>query len=181
MKLLLSFGVRWIQSLRPRFVDSPALPPSGLLVLWHEHMLLCLPAFAHRNMRVLISQSRDGEWGAVAAQRLGYSVVRGSSSRGGVDALRKLAGDLSTNGGWVALVVDGPRGPRRLSKPGAVWLSQRTGLPVVAVTAKSSMAVRLKSWDRCVVPVPFAKVFLQTSEPFFPQQTRDVDGVLGIL
>ena len=165
-RLLLWLGVRWIKTLRPEFVESipgvtlSSLPTSGILVLWHEHMLLCLPAFAHRNMRVLISQSRDGEFGAQAAQPLGYVPVRGSTSRGGAIALRNLARDLSENGGWVAIVADGPRGPRRIAKPGAEWLSQETGLPIVHVTAEASFGFRLKSWDRCVVPLPFAKVIL---------------------
>ena len=168
-RLLLWLGVRWIKTLRPKFESNPeftlaTLPTSGILVLWHEHMLLCLPAFAHRNMRVLISQSRDGEFGAQAAQRLGYIPVRGSTSRGGAVALRHLARDLSDNGGWVAIVADGPRGPRRVAKPGAEWLSHETGLPIVHVTAKCRFSFRLKSWDRCVIPIPFAKVALTRTE-----------------
>lgn len=167
-RLLASLGVWWIQSLRPKFLDNASLPSSGILVLWHEHMLLCLPAFAHRNMRVLISQSRDGEFGALAASRLGYVPVRGSSSRGGALALRSLARDLIDKGGWVAIVADGPRGPRRIAKPGAEWLSQATGLPIFHVTAEARPAIRLNSWDRCVVPMPLARVELKLSEPVWP-------------
>ena len=173
-KLLLWLGILWIKTLRPRFVDSTPLPQSGILVLWHEHMLLCLPAFAHRNMRVLISQSRDGEFGALAAEQLGYQPVRGSSSRGGATALRELARDLSENGGWVALVVDGPRGPRRVSKPGAKWLAQQTGLPIFHVEAEAKWSFRLKSWDRCVVPWPFSKVELKVLEPVYSAGNSDV-------
>jgi hypothetical protein len=181
-KLFLSLGVRWIESLRPQFVHSPSLdelPNSGILALWHEHMLLCLPAFARRGMRVLISQSRDGEWGVQAAERLGYSAVRGSSTRGGVGALRQLAPELSHNGGWAALVVDGPRGPRRISKPGAVWLSQKTGLPVFTVSAHAPVALRLNSWDRCVVPLPFSRIKLQLSAPLYPTRTGEIDDALN--
>jgi lysophospholipid acyltransferase (LPLAT)-like uncharacterized protein len=179
-RLMASLGLRWIQSLRPRFVTPGILPPSGILALWHEHMLLCLPAFAHRNMRVLISQSRDGEFGALAASRLGYVPVRGSSSRGGAIALRSIARDLTGNGGWVAIVADGPRGPRRVAKPGAEWLSQTTGLPVFHVTAAARSAIRLNSWDRCVVPLPFARVELKLSEPFYPKDVKEVRDALEI-
>jgi len=153
----------WIRSLRPRFVDSPTLPDSGILILWHEHMLLCLPAFARRNMRVLISQSRDGEFGARAAERLGYRAVRGSSSHGGMTALRTLARDLRETGGWVAVVADGPRGPRRASKPGAAWLAKATGLPAYVVSA-SCAGFELNSWDRCRLPLPLARVRLRVSK-----------------
>src|SRR3982750_3446386 len=143
--LALFLALAWIRSLRPRFVDSPALPDSGILVLWHEHMLLCLPAFRRMNMRVLISHSEDGELGARAAERLGYRAVRGSSSRGGVTALKTLARALRETGGWVAVVADGPRGPRRASKPGAAWLAETTGLPLYCVSAVSS-GFSLKGW-----------------------------------
>jgi lysophospholipid acyltransferase (LPLAT)-like uncharacterized protein len=159
-RLSLFFAVAWIRSLRPRFVDSPQLPESGILVLWHEHMLLCLPAFAKRNMRVLISQSRDGEWGARAAESLGYRVVRGSSSRGGAAALKSLARELRENGGWVAVVADGPRGPRRASKPGAAWLAETAGWPAWCVSA-SSRGFTLESWDRCRIPIPFGRIHLR--------------------
>ncbi len=126
-------------------------------------MLCCLPAFARRGMRVLISQSRDGEFGAQMAKRLGYVPVRGSSSRGGASALRALARDLSENGGWVAFVADGPRGPRRVAKPGAAWLARETGLPIFQVEAEAWPCFRLKSWDRCVIPLPFAGIRLRLS------------------
>ena len=119
----------WIRSLRPRIV-GPTLPASGILVLWHADMLPCLRAFAGTGMRVLVSHSRDGDFGAAVATRLGYDVLRGSSSRGGVSALRGIARDLRARGGWIALVADGPRGPRGVCKPGAVWLSQTLDLPV---------------------------------------------------
>jgi lysophospholipid acyltransferase (LPLAT)-like uncharacterized protein len=162
-RILLSIAVAWIRSLRPRFVDSPTLPDSGILVLWHEHMLLCLPAFAHRNMRVLISQSQDGEFGARAAEQLGYRTVRGSSSKGGMTALKALARDLRENGGWVAVVADGPRGPRRASKPGAAWLAETTGLPTYGVSA-AAPGFNLNSWDQCRVPFPFAAIRLRCAK-----------------
>ena len=99
-RLALEAALPWVRSLRPRFVDSPPLPASGILVLWHEHMLPCLAAYQKRGMRVLVSASRDGEFGARAAERLGYRVVRGSSSRGGAAALRALAEELRRDGGW---------------------------------------------------------------------------------
>ncbi len=176
-KISLSIALFWLKILRCRFDPPINLPSSGILTLWHEHMLCCLPAFAHRNMRVLISQSRDGEIGAWAAERFGYRVMRGSSSRGGAGALRELARDLSANGGWVALVVDGPRGPRRVAKPGAAWLSRETGLPVFHVTAEVKWGFRLNSWDRCVVPLPFSTVTLKLSDPVFQRSMQESERV----
>jgi lysophospholipid acyltransferase (LPLAT)-like uncharacterized protein len=126
-------------------------------------------------MRVLISSSRDGDFGAAAATRLGYQVVRGSSSRGGTQALLQIARMLKTEGGWIALVADGPRGPRGVCKPGAVWLSKTCGLPVVGVTAGAPHGFTLGGWARVRVPFPFTTVNLMLSCPFFPETTEDVE------
>jgi hypothetical protein len=174
-RLFLFLGILWVKSLRTRFIDSTPLPASGILILWHEDMLPCLKAFSHRNMRVLISQSRDGEFGALAASRLGYVPIRGSSTRGGAVALRQLARELSSNGGWVAFVADGPRGPRRVSKPGAEWLARQTGLPIFQVEVEAKWAFRLNSWDRCVIPVPFSRVRVKVSGAVWSEDKTVID------
>jgi lysophospholipid acyltransferase (LPLAT)-like uncharacterized protein len=172
--LLLRLAVLWVRSLRPRF-SGPPLPSSGILVLWHADMLPCLRAFAGRDIRVLISQSRDGEFGARAAEALGYRVVRGSSSRGGAAALRGIAQDLRRHGGWIALVADGPRGPRGVCKPGTVWLSQANGLPVVCVATRARLGFTLSGWAGVRVPFPFAGVELRMSPAFFPETTEEIE------
>jgi lysophospholipid acyltransferase (LPLAT)-like uncharacterized protein len=126
-------------------------------------------------MRVLISQSEDGEFGARAAERLGYRAVRGSSSKGGVTALKALARDLRENGGWVAVVADGPRGPRRASKPGAVWLAEATNIPLTCVSAFASSGFALNSWDRCRIPLPFSKISLRCSKPLILLTSSELD------
>lgn len=138
-------------------------------------MLPCLRAFAGRKMRVLISSSSDGDLGAEAARRLGYRVVRGSSSRGGVSALKRIAREMNTDGGWVALVADGPRGPRGICKPGAVWLVQQTGFPVVCATAKARFGFTLAGWAKVRIPLPFARVNICLSEPFYPESPIEIE------
>lgn len=171
-------GLAWLHSLRPSFIDQTELPASGILALWHEHFLLCLPAFTHLKLRALASQSRDGDWATRACRGFGYAVARGSSSRGGSEALLQLARELSSAGGWAALTVDGPRGPRHVSKPGALWLSRRTGLPITAVSASVSPALRSRSWDGSTLPLPFARIRLRVAPPCFPEQPSDLDRVL---
>jgi lysophospholipid acyltransferase (LPLAT)-like uncharacterized protein len=168
----------WVRSLRAR-VAGPALPPSGILVLWHADMLPCLRAFAGRDMRVLVSRSRDGELGARAAEALGYRVVRGSSSRGGAEALRLLARELRAEGGWVALVADGPRGPRAVCKPGAPWLSRHASLPVVCAAASVPVGITLGGWARVKLPLPFSRVGITVSEPFDPASAREIERVMA--
>ncbi len=158
----------WVRSLRPRLEGGP-LPASGILVLWHADMFPCLRAFAGRGMRVLVSRSRDGDLGAALAEALGYRVLRGSSSRGGVAALKRIARELEAEGGWIALVADGPRGPRGACKPGAAWLSARTGLPVACAAARAPLGVTLGGWAKVRAPLPFSRVHVRLSSPFRPE------------
>jgi lysophospholipid acyltransferase (LPLAT)-like uncharacterized protein len=93
---------------------------------------------------------------ADVARRVGLGVVRGSSSRGGAVALRGLARAVRA-GEDVALVPDGPRGPACRLQAGIVSLAAATGAPVVPVGVAARPARRLGSWDRFMVPLPFAR------------------------
>ena len=105
----------------------------------------------------MISEHRDGEIIAQIAERLGYTTVRGSSSRGGGRALIGLMRAIES-GRDGAVTPDGPRGPAHVFAPGAAIASQRTGAALLPVRASASRAWRLKSWDRFLVPKPFARV-----------------------
>ena len=109
-----------------------------------------------RTVRVLTSRSDDGELVARWVARFGLSVVRGSSSRGGAEALRALAAAVRA-GQDVAVVPDGPRGPRERLQAGLVVLAAATGAPVVPLAFAARPARRLASWDRFLVPLPFAR------------------------
>ena len=109
-----------------------------------------------RLARVLASRSRDGEMVARWVQRFGLAVVRGSSSRGGASALRALAAAVQA-GEDVAVVPDGPRGPAERLQPGVVALAALTGAPIVPFGFSARPARRLHSWDRFMVPLPFAR------------------------
>jgi lysophospholipid acyltransferase (LPLAT)-like uncharacterized protein len=130
---------------------------------WHGRILM-LPwltrrlhaAYGARVPRVLASRSRDGELIARFSAAFGLAVVRGSSSRGGALALRALARALR-EGDDVAVVPDGPRGPAGELQPGIVTLAVMTAAPVVPLAFAACPARRLRSWDRFVVPLPFAR------------------------
>jgi lysophospholipid acyltransferase (LPLAT)-like uncharacterized protein len=126
--------------------------------IWHGHIWVLLWAMRGRRLRVMVSEHRDGEFIARVAQRLGYGTVRGSSTRGGARALLELARAGREGDGHLLLTVDGPRGPAREVKEGIVFAASRTGLPVVPVGVAASRAWMARSWDRHVVPKPFARV-----------------------
>ena len=128
--LLLALGRLWLRSLRVRWIrPEPALPDRAVIVLWHEHLPACIRIFSRRGIHVLISRSADGDWAARACERFGYRVHRGSSSRGAAGGMRALARAMETDGGLAGMALDGPRGPRRVPKPGSLWLARQRSSP----------------------------------------------------
>ena len=128
-----------------------------LFALWHGELLPLLWHQRGRGVAVLISEHRDGEIIARIAEVLGYRTVRGSSSRGASRALLGLARAID-NGNDGAITPDGPRGPAHVFAAGAAVAAQRTGVPIVPIRASASRAWRLRSWDRFLIPKPFARV-----------------------
>ncbi len=135
-------------------------PRPLIYAVWHGRILMVPWLSARferaRAVRVLASRSRDGELVARWVARFGMSVVRGSSSRGGAGALRALAAAVRA-GQDVAVVPDGPRGPRERLQAGLVVLAAVTGAPVIPLGFAARPARRLHSWDRFLVPLPFAR------------------------
>ncbi len=112
----------------------------------------------------LVSQHRDGELIARTAQRLGFHVARGSTTRGGASGLRNLC-RAADSGFDLSINPDGPRGPRRQAQPGVLYLSSLSKIPIVPVAFFASSAWRFSSWDRFAVPKPFSKVCMAFGEP----------------
>lgn len=135
-------------------------------LMWHEALLPLLWHHRRHGIAIVVSAARDGQYLADLAERLGYRTIRGSSHRGGV---RALVGAMRTlrEGGSVAFTPDGPRGPRRVLKPGFLAAAQRTGALVVPVHAAARWARRLRSWDRFLVPLPLSRVRIAFGAPFF--------------
>ena len=118
---------------------------------------------------VLISEHGDGEIAARAAESMGYRTIRGSSRRGAERALLSLAREVE-GGSHVAVTPDGPRGPAESFAPGALIAAQRSGAPIVLLRAVVDRAWRLNSWDRFIIPKPFARVTIYVGEPMSVQR-----------
>ncbi|MCW5892590.1 MAG: DUF374 domain-containing protein [bacterium] len=148
---------------------------------WHEGIIL-LPLMVWKvdprlRPRVMLSWHRDGEIAAQAVRRFGVEVIRGSSTRGWLGALRGLL-DADARGEDLVVVPDGPRGPRREAKDGVVQLARATGLPVVAIGIAASDGHRFGTWDRLLLPRPFARAALVLGSPVAVPR-RDVGDALG--
>jgi hypothetical protein len=139
------------------FEETLAAGSSLIFFGWHEFFLVACCDLAHYRPHIMISQSRDGERVTHVAERLGWRVVRGSSSRGGARALLEMVRTLRepTLAGHL---VDGPRGPRHEVKPGIVAMAQRSRAVLVPMTYYVPRKWRARSWDRLQVPLPFQRI-----------------------
>jgi len=137
---------------------------SALWSLWHETLMLPTWLYRRRNIHVMISASRDGERIARITQHLGYTPVRGSTSKGSLAATRKLVAGLRA-GALAAITPDGPRGPRRRAQPGLVAVARLSGRPIVAIGVGIARCWRLRSWDLFAIPKPFARVHFVYGDP----------------
>lgn len=135
-----------------------------MFVFWHGHMLPLVHYHRHEGIVVLVSEHGDGEYITRVLERNGFGTVRGSSTRGGRKGLKGLV-RAAREGHDVGVSPDGPRGPRRDFKPGALAAAQMAGLPVVPIAVRVSSSWHFDSWDRFLVPRPFAQVTLQYLEP----------------
>ncbi len=118
------------------------------------------------HLTVLISQSKDGEFIARVVKGWGGDTARGSTSRGGKEALHAIFAAVKKNSA-IATTPDGPRGPQYIFQPGTMVVAQMTGLPIVTVTFAAEPAWVLKSWDRFVIPKPFSRIVVAIGEPIY--------------
>jgi lysophospholipid acyltransferase (LPLAT)-like uncharacterized protein len=153
--------------------SGPVIP-----VYWHDSQLFCVKYLLGERARglklgFLISPSVDGELPAMIARRAGFEVLRGSSSHTGAQTLRAYYQAIK-DGISTSINPDGPRGPRREFKQGAVLLSQMLGKPILPVATASSRTLHLRTWDRFMLPLPFARVAIAVG----PARTvpRGLDG-----
>ncbi len=158
-------------TIRLRITDRSgflATPPDGprIIVFWHNRITAIAAGFLriypHRHptrkgVSVLTSPSKDGDILAGVMANLGMGSVRGSSSRRGSAAIRELT-TLLESGVDLAITPDGPRGPKYSLGPGAVFLSQKTGVPIIPIHARYHRAIRLKTWDNFAIPLPFSRI-----------------------
>ena len=132
--------------------------------LWHGHLLPLLWFHRDQGVSVLISEHRDGELVARAATSLGFGLIRGSTTRGADRALISLVRELQA-GREVAITPDGPRGPSHKFAPGALVAAQRSDSFILPVVAVADRAWHLNSWDRFMIPKPFARVTIAYGPP----------------
>lgn len=147
-----------------------------IVAVWHESMALAAHHYRNTGYHTLTSYSYDGEMAARVIAPFGLLAVRGSSSRGGSDALDDLARALE-HVQAVGFTLDGPRGPRRVAKPGIAILAARTQTHIIPHAFTVHPAWRLNSWDRLPIPKPFARIVSACGEPVPPPKDTSPEAV----
>lgn len=168
-----------VRTLRVQFVDAGGLlgrwarGERVILAFWHNRVVM-MPAQARgRNVCIMNSEHRDGEIATRALARWGIRSARGSATRGGVRGFLRLV-DAYRAGFNLAVVPDGPRGPRYQVKPGVIYLAKVTGAPLFPVSYAASRKKQLRSWDQLIIPLPFARVVYVVGEPMLvPRDAGD--------
>ena len=144
-----------------------------ILVTWHGRMLVPIACTRNRGYYALVSRSRDGGMLSAIFERLGWKLIRGSTGRNAIEALRQGREVLSRPGTVLAFTPDGPRGPACTAKPGMIYYAQKTGKPIVPVGVSARPRRLLKSWDRFLVPLPFARCLWIYGDPIYASPTDD--------
>lgn len=141
---------------------------------WHGSELCIVPLVGHYKIATMTSTSKDGALIDFTIRRLGGATSRGSSTRGGIGALKGLV-RLVTQGYRASMAVDGPKGPLHKAKPGVFELSRLAKARIIPVGAAASRAkVFERSWNKAQLPKPFARVIVNFGEPWTPL-TREND------
>jgi len=149
--------------------EEPPSDPSAtherqvIYSFWHRAVFAGAWLWRNIGAAVMVSRSFDGEFIARTIEKLGFKAVRGSSSRGGAQALLGLKTQLE-QGTPVVFTIDGPRGPKYVAKQGPVLLSSATAVPMAAFYVAVQNPWVLNTWDKLIIPKPFSKALVRFSK-----------------
>jgi len=147
------------QNLQHAFDEQPVIISS-----WHYAIIYLFHHMRQFPAAVMVSTSNDGDYIAELVSIRGLKSVRGSANRRGMRALLELI-SLVKEGWNGGLVADGSQGPARRAQAGVILLASKTGRPILPVAWAAKRAIAINSWDRTLLPLPFAEVFVEYGEP----------------
>jgi lysophospholipid acyltransferase (LPLAT)-like uncharacterized protein len=176
----LTLRYRWTD--RSGFFDGEP-PGPAVYCVWHNRLALCMISYfsyvkKHNRtagLAAMVSASKDGGLLAGVLECFGVQPVRGSSSRRGPQALRELT-TWARRGYDLAITPDGPRGPCYVAQDGVISLAQLTGMPIVPVSYQLGWKIKLRSWDRFQIPLPFSRCEMFYEKPILvPREASEAE------
>lgn len=183
---LAAMGTRYLSSTldyRVAYYDTqidPAYSSDGgprIYIFWHEYILFFICLRRHCNLAMLLSRHSDADILEDVANRLGFGAVRGSTNRGGMEALRELMRREKQDSVNLTITPDGPRGPRRTLAPGCIFLASKLQIPLVVMGVGYDRPFRFRSWDRFAIPRPGSRVRCIPSFDIMIPPRLDRDGL----
>ena len=150
-------------------------PPSKKVIyaFWHRNIAPLMYYHRNRDIAILISPSKDGEFIAGPAQLFGFKTVRGSSSKKNTTALREMVRVSQESS--IAITPDGPKGPAKIPKGGVLYLAYLTKLPIVGVNVSLDKAWIYNTWDKLRIPKPMAEVKISYTEPINVETKDEIE------
>lgn len=150
---------------------------SVIICCWHGRLLFPIFYFKNRGYLALASLHGDGEIISRVGESIGWKMIRGSSTRGGKEAFKKMVKALQGESMVVGITPDGPKGPERKVKTGAVKVATRTDTVILPVSGQASRRWEIKNWDTFVVPKPFGKTCLFLGDPIYVDSNSSIKEV----
>jgi lysophospholipid acyltransferase (LPLAT)-like uncharacterized protein len=178
--LIGSLYIRFIHATGEWRIENKAVPDKliaegkpFITCFWHGRLMMMSYAWPYDPIfHMLISNHADGQLIAKTINHLGFSALEGSTKHGGNSALRAMVRTLN-HGGYVGITPDGPRGPRMQASNGAIALAKLSGVPILPLSYSASTWKIFRSWDRLILPSPFAKGIFIWGEPI--EISKDTD------
>ena len=151
---------------RERMEEAVREHGAAIAAFWHYSFLYFFYHLRAYSAAVMVSSSRDGEYIARLAERFHHQPVRGSSNQRGFRALREMV-ELMRRGSNAGIVADGSQGPARRAQSGAILMASKSGRPILPMAWAADRYIAVNSWDRTLIPKPFATIVLHHGEPLF--------------
>ena len=149
----------------PKGFWEKGIPAIG--AFWHGRLLILPIAYKGKKLSFLVSPHRDGQVVGKALKRFGFHAILGSTTRKGFSAFKQM---VKAHGSDIAIVPDGPRGPRRQVQIGAIELAKLTGRAVIPISFGASKGKIFNTWDKFFLPFPFSKGVFIWGEPIYIDQ-----------
>ena len=148
-----------------------------ILATWHYGLLPGIQQYSGGKWVAMISASEDGEYISRILETMDFETVRGSRSRGGIGALKRMVAAVRERGRNAAIVADGSQGPAMKVQAGAILLASKAGAPVIPLTVGADRYIEFRSWDRTIIPKPFSTVIVKWGEPLEVPPGLRADGI----
>jgi len=172
--LIIQLICRTLKIKKINFDNVKKLNKNVIYAFFHGEQFVLVFTHKWQNVAIMTSYSPDGELQTRILKKFGYDIVRGSTSKKGATSGTLQLVEKLNKGQSVAVAVDGPHGPGFKIKPGIIFLSQKTSLPIIPVRVIVKNAIRFNNWDKYILPLPFTTAYIIYGKPFYIKEQENI-------